>query len=40
MTDWGALYRDNVAAVSALAGDLTDEQLAATVPGTPTARGP
>lgn len=35
MTDWGALYRDNVAAVSALAGDLTDEQLAAEVPGTP-----
>ena len=35
MTDWGALYRDNVAAVSALAGDLTDEQLATTVPGTP-----
>ncbi|GAA1159844.1 maleylpyruvate isomerase family mycothiol-dependent enzyme [Nocardioides aquiterrae] len=35
MTDWGALYRDNVASVSALAGDLTDEQLATTVPGTP-----
>ena len=35
MTDWGALYRDNVAAVSALAGNLTDEQLATTVPGTP-----
>jgi uncharacterized protein (TIGR03083 family) len=35
MTDWGALYRDNVAAVAALAGDLTEEQLSATVPGTP-----
>lgn len=35
MTDWGALYRDNVAAVSALAGDLTDEQLRTPVPGTP-----
>lgn len=35
MTDWGALYRDNVAAVSALAGELSDEQLATTVPGTP-----
>jgi uncharacterized protein (TIGR03083 family) len=35
MTDWGALYRDNVAAVSALAGDLTAEQLATPVPGTP-----
>lgn len=34
-TDWGALYRDHVAAVSALAEDLTDEQLATTVPGTP-----
>jgi uncharacterized protein (TIGR03083 family) len=34
-TDWGALYRENVAAVVALAGDLTEEQLAATVPGTP-----
>src|SRR3954469_23342100 len=35
MTDWGVLYRHNVAAVSALAGDLTDEQLGTTVPGTP-----
>jgi uncharacterized protein (TIGR03083 family) len=35
MTDWGSLYRDNVAAVSALAGDLTEEQLTATVPGSP-----
>jgi hypothetical protein len=35
MTDWGALYRENVAAVSALAGGLTEEQLATTVPGTP-----
>lgn len=35
MTDWGALYRDNVAAVAALAGDLTDEQLRTPVPGTP-----
>lgn len=35
MTDWGQLYRDHVSAVSALAGDLTDEQLAQTVPGTP-----
>jgi uncharacterized protein (TIGR03083 family) len=35
MTDWGALYRDNVAAVSALAAELSDEQLATTVPGTP-----
>lgn len=34
-TDWGALYRDNVAAVAALAGDLSDEQLALTVPGSP-----
>ena len=34
-TDWGALYRENVAAVSALAADLTDEELASTVPGTP-----
>ena len=36
MTDWGALYRDHVAALSALAPDLTDEQLATTVPGTPS----
>jgi Mycothiol maleylpyruvate isomerase N-terminal domain len=39
-TDWGAFYRENVAEVSALAGELTEEQLATTVPGTPawTAR--
>lgn len=35
MTDWGVLYRDHVAAVSDLAGDLTDDQLRTTVPGTP-----
>jgi uncharacterized protein (TIGR03083 family) len=35
MTDWGELYRDHVAAVSGLAGDLTDEQLHTAVPGTP-----
>jgi uncharacterized protein (TIGR03083 family) len=35
MTDWGSLYRDNVTAVAALAGELTDDQLAAPVPGTP-----
>jgi hypothetical protein len=34
-TDWGALYREHVADVSALAGDLTDEQVATVVPGTP-----
>ena len=35
MTDWGAHYREHVAAVSALAPTLTAEQLATTVPGTP-----
>ena len=35
MTAWGELYREHVAAVAALAGTLTDEQLATTVPGTP-----
>ena len=35
MTDWGALYREHVADISALAGDLTDEQLATVVPGSP-----
>lgn len=35
MTDWGDLYREHVSAVTALAGDLTDEQLETTVPGTP-----
>ncbi len=35
MTDWGELYRDHVTAVSALVTDLTDEQRAQVVPGTP-----
>lgn len=35
MGTWDELYRANVAAVTALAGDLTDEQLATTVPATP-----
>ena len=35
MTDWGDLYREHVAAVSAMAQTLTEEQLVATVPGTP-----
>jgi uncharacterized protein (TIGR03083 family) len=35
MTDWGALYREHVTAVSALAATLTDEQLATKVPGSP-----
>jgi len=35
MTDWGALYRQHVAAVSALAAELTEEQLATLVPATP-----
>jgi len=35
MTDWGALYREHVADISALAGDLTEEQLDTVVPGTP-----
>jgi uncharacterized protein (TIGR03083 family) len=35
MTDWGALYRRHVAALSELAPTLTEEQLASTVPGTP-----
>jgi hypothetical protein len=35
MTDWGVLYRDNLAAVSGLADELTVEQLRAAVPGTP-----
>jgi uncharacterized protein (TIGR03083 family) len=34
-TDWGALYRANVASLTALAGDLDDETLATTVPATP-----
>jgi len=35
MTDWGALYREHVEAISQLAPTLTDEQLATAVPGTP-----
>lgn len=35
MTDWGALYREHVEALSELAPTLTEEQLAAAVPGTP-----
>jgi hypothetical protein len=34
-TDWGALYREHVADVSALAGDLTEAELDTWVPGTP-----
>ncbi|CAN5396992.1 hypothetical protein BH11ACT8_BH11ACT8_26370 [soil metagenome] len=33
--DWGRLYRDHVSAIAALAGGLSDEQLATSVPGTP-----
>jgi hypothetical protein len=35
MTDWGALYRQHVAALSELAPTLGPEQLATSVPGTP-----
>ncbi len=35
MTDWGQLYRDNVAALTALATGLSEEQLATHVPATP-----
>jgi uncharacterized protein (TIGR03083 family) len=35
VTDWGSLYKEHVAAVSALAGDLTEAQLATRVPATP-----
>src|SRR4051812_38428879 len=35
MTDWGALYRDHVAALGELAPTLTAEQLRTPVPGTP-----
>jgi uncharacterized protein (TIGR03083 family) len=35
MTDWAQLYKDNVAAVTALAADLDDDELATTVPGSP-----
>ena len=34
-TDWAELYRQNVAAVTALANDLSEEQLATPVPATP-----
>ena len=36
MTDWGALYREHVAALSALAPTLSAEQLHTDVPGTPS----
>src|SRR3954453_2913568 len=35
MSDWGALYREHVAEVSALASSLSDAQLATRVPATP-----
>ena len=35
MTDWAELYQDNVAAVTVLATDLDDDELATTVPGSP-----
>ena len=35
MTDWGRLYRDNVEALTALAGDLREDELATHVPATP-----
>ena len=35
MTDWGALYREHVADISALAGDLTADERAMLVPATP-----
>ena len=35
MTTWDELYRANVAALTALGSELTDEQLATTVPSTP-----
>jgi len=35
MTDWAELYRANVAAVTALAEDLSPDQLAMRVPATP-----
>lgn len=34
-TGWGQLYRDHVAALGALATDLTDDELALVVPATP-----
>ncbi len=36
MTDWGALYREHVADVVALASELDEEALARPVPGTPS----
>ncbi len=35
MTDWAQLYRDHVDAVAAMATDLTDDDLATTVPASP-----
>jgi hypothetical protein len=35
VTDWGAFYREHVAAISELAPTLTGEQLASKVDGTP-----
>jgi mono/diheme cytochrome c family protein len=35
MTDWGDLYREHVADISAMAAELSDDQLATTVPATP-----
>ncbi len=35
MTDWGDLYRANVAAISRMVADLDDTSLAAVVPGSP-----
>ncbi|MBZ5738109.1 maleylpyruvate isomerase N-terminal domain-containing protein [Nocardioides mangrovi] len=34
-TDWGSLYREHVAAISALGSELTDDQLGRVVPGSP-----
>ena len=36
MTDWGALYAEHVTAIGALAAELSEEQLAVEVPGTPS----
>lgn len=38
VTDWGQLYRDNVAALGALADGLSEEQLRTRVP--PDQGGP
>lgn len=35
MTDWAALYRDHVTAVTALVSGLSDDELATAVPGAP-----